>query len=178
VIAMLRRPEGATVDEVASATGWQHHTVRGVFSGLPSPRPRKSAAGSIASAWRRTYEPRNPWHLGLARNLASHPRRSGKPPTGKTPSARRRSRGLPRKPAPSRFEERAPVCFQGSRFRNCTTASASSSLDPETDLQRAVLGTTTLRRPEGYTHADRRQSGIAISLSCSPQADEAKNDLS
>src|SRR5712664_2826303 len=33
VSAMLRRPEGATVDEVASATGWQRHTVRGVFSG-------------------------------------------------------------------------------------------------------------------------------------------------
>ena len=33
VIAMLQRPEGATVDEVASATGWQRHTVRGVFSG-------------------------------------------------------------------------------------------------------------------------------------------------
>ena len=33
VIAMLRRSDGATVDEVASATGWQRHTVRGVFSG-------------------------------------------------------------------------------------------------------------------------------------------------
>jgi hypothetical protein len=33
VIAMLRRPEGATVDEVATVTGWQRHTVRGVFSG-------------------------------------------------------------------------------------------------------------------------------------------------
>src|SRR5215831_8686006 len=33
VITMLCRPEGATVDEVASATGWQRHTVRGVFSG-------------------------------------------------------------------------------------------------------------------------------------------------
>jgi hypothetical protein len=33
VIAMLRRPEGVTVDEVASMTGWQRHTVRGVFSG-------------------------------------------------------------------------------------------------------------------------------------------------
>jgi Protein of unknown function (DUF3489) len=31
VIAMLRLPEG--VDEVASVTGWQRHTVRGVFSG-------------------------------------------------------------------------------------------------------------------------------------------------
>src|ERR1700741_4689133 len=33
VIAMLRRPEGATIAEVATATGWQRHTVRGVFSG-------------------------------------------------------------------------------------------------------------------------------------------------
>jgi hypothetical protein len=33
VIALLRRRGGATVDEVASATGWQRHTVRGVFSG-------------------------------------------------------------------------------------------------------------------------------------------------
>ena len=32
VITMLRRPEGATVDEVVGATGWQRHTVRGVFS--------------------------------------------------------------------------------------------------------------------------------------------------
>ena len=30
---MLRRPEGATVDEVRAVTGWQPHTVRGVFSG-------------------------------------------------------------------------------------------------------------------------------------------------
>jgi Protein of unknown function (DUF3489) len=33
VVAMQRRPKGATVDEVVSATGWQRHTVRGVFSG-------------------------------------------------------------------------------------------------------------------------------------------------
>jgi Protein of unknown function (DUF3489) len=33
VIAMLRRPEGATTEEVASAMGWQRHTVRGLFSG-------------------------------------------------------------------------------------------------------------------------------------------------
>jgi hypothetical protein len=33
VIAMLQRLDGATVDEVASAMGWQRHTVRGLFSG-------------------------------------------------------------------------------------------------------------------------------------------------
>jgi hypothetical protein len=34
VLAMLRRPEGATVAQVVEATGWQPHTVRGYFAGL------------------------------------------------------------------------------------------------------------------------------------------------
>jgi Protein of unknown function (DUF3489) len=46
VIAMLRRPEGATVEEVAHATGWQRHTVRGVFSGTL----KKKLGLSLASA--------------------------------------------------------------------------------------------------------------------------------
>jgi len=31
---MLRRPEGATVAQIAEATGWAQHTVRGFFAGL------------------------------------------------------------------------------------------------------------------------------------------------
>jgi hypothetical protein len=34
VLAMLRRPEGATVAQIADATGWAQHTVRGFFAGL------------------------------------------------------------------------------------------------------------------------------------------------
>ncbi|MDW8399634.1 MAG: DUF3489 domain-containing protein [Acetobacteraceae bacterium] len=34
VLAMLRRPEGATVAQIAEATGWAPHTVRGFFAGL------------------------------------------------------------------------------------------------------------------------------------------------
>ena len=33
LIAMLEAPEGATVPEIAEATGWQHHTVRGAIAG-------------------------------------------------------------------------------------------------------------------------------------------------
>ena len=34
VLALLRRAEGATVGQIADATGWQQHTVRGFFAGL------------------------------------------------------------------------------------------------------------------------------------------------
>jgi len=33
LIAMLQKPEGATIAELAAATGWQAHTVRGAISG-------------------------------------------------------------------------------------------------------------------------------------------------
>jgi len=33
LIDMLRRPDGATVDQIAEATGWQRHTVRGAIAG-------------------------------------------------------------------------------------------------------------------------------------------------
>jgi len=33
VVGLLQRPEGATIDEIASAMGWQRHTVRGLISG-------------------------------------------------------------------------------------------------------------------------------------------------
>ena len=33
VVEMLRRSEGATVDQIMAATGWQRHTVRGAFAG-------------------------------------------------------------------------------------------------------------------------------------------------
>ena len=61
VIAMLRRPEGATVDEVASATGWQRHTVRGVFSGTL----KKKLGLTLASA---KEERGRVYRIGMAAN--------------------------------------------------------------------------------------------------------------
>jgi hypothetical protein len=33
LIDLLKRPEGATVEQIAAATGWQKHTIRGAISG-------------------------------------------------------------------------------------------------------------------------------------------------
>ena len=33
IIGLLQRPEGATIDQMANAMGWQRHTVRGLISG-------------------------------------------------------------------------------------------------------------------------------------------------
>ena len=33
LIAMLRAPDGATIEKITAATGWQSHTVRGAMAG-------------------------------------------------------------------------------------------------------------------------------------------------
>ncbi len=33
IMALLQRPDGATIDEMAKATGWQRHSVHGMMSG-------------------------------------------------------------------------------------------------------------------------------------------------
>jgi hypothetical protein len=33
MIDLLKRPKGATVEQIAAATGWQRHTIRGAISG-------------------------------------------------------------------------------------------------------------------------------------------------
>jgi hypothetical protein len=47
MIEMLKRPEGATVEQIAAATGWQHHTIRGAISG-----PLKKKLGLTVEATR------------------------------------------------------------------------------------------------------------------------------
>src|ERR1700719_3625973 len=68
VIAMLRLPEGATVDEVASVTGWQRHTVRGVFSGTLK-KKRGLALASAKEERGRVYRIAEPASLGNLQSM-------------------------------------------------------------------------------------------------------------
>ena len=48
LIEMLRRPDGATIEQIVKATGWQPHTVRGAIAGGLRGRLRVSTAGAPA----------------------------------------------------------------------------------------------------------------------------------
>jgi hypothetical protein len=55
VIALLRRPTGATLDELVAATGWQRHTVRGVLSGALKKRLGLTVRSEKTAGSPRTY---------------------------------------------------------------------------------------------------------------------------
>ena len=55
LVAMLRRPEGATIAEVVEATGWQPHTVRGALAGVLKKRLGLVIASEKAEARGRVY---------------------------------------------------------------------------------------------------------------------------
>ena len=52
---MLARAEGATVDEIAAATGWQPHTVRGAFAGALKKRLRLTVISEKVEGRGRVY---------------------------------------------------------------------------------------------------------------------------
>jgi hypothetical protein len=61
VVALLRRPEGARVEEISQATGWQAHSIRGAMSGaLKKTRGYtiSSAKTDLGRVYRITAEPR------------------------------------------------------------------------------------------------------------------------
>jgi hypothetical protein len=49
MIEMLKRPQGATVEQIAEATGWQHHTIRGAISGAPSSGSTRTVCSAPAA---------------------------------------------------------------------------------------------------------------------------------
>lgn len=55
VIQMLQRPEGATINQICAATGWQAHTVRGTFAGAFKKKLGLNLTSDKAEGGERTY---------------------------------------------------------------------------------------------------------------------------
>ena len=55
VIQMLQRPEGATIQQIIDATGWQAHTVRGTFAGAFKKKLGLTIVSEKAVGGERTY---------------------------------------------------------------------------------------------------------------------------
>src|SRR5262249_28555123 len=138
VIALLRQPEGATVDEVASVTGWQRHTVRGVFSGSLKKssgsrwlQPKRNAVACTASPSRRAHDASNPGRDGSPvfwRAVAcSRSRRQPHEPTGR--EARRRDRRSSCRSAQSP-DARTAACMARIAPHRPAAGDQSRSADP------------------------------------------------
>ena len=55
VLELLRRKEGATIAEIAKATGWQNHTIRGFISGTISKKMGLTVLSSKNESGERIY---------------------------------------------------------------------------------------------------------------------------
>ena len=55
MIDLLRRPEGATIEEIANATEWQSHTVRGAMSGALKKKLGLAITSEMVDARGRVY---------------------------------------------------------------------------------------------------------------------------
>ena len=55
IIAMLQRPEGATINQIIEVTGWQPHTIRGVLSGMVRKKLGLNVVSTKAAGGERNY---------------------------------------------------------------------------------------------------------------------------
>jgi hypothetical protein len=55
LIAMLRRPKGATIEQMMTATGWQAHSVRGAISGALKKKRGLTVTSAAESGSTRVY---------------------------------------------------------------------------------------------------------------------------
>jgi hypothetical protein len=52
LVAGLRQPHGATMDELIAASGWQKHSVRGAISGALKARHKLTVQSNVIEGWK------------------------------------------------------------------------------------------------------------------------------
>lgn len=55
ILELLARPEGATIAEMATATSWQVHSVRGALSGILTKKYGVAVTSEVVEARGRVY---------------------------------------------------------------------------------------------------------------------------
>ena len=55
ILKLLTRPAGASIEELAAATDWQHHSVRGFLSGALKKKRRLDVTNVIVNGVRRYH---------------------------------------------------------------------------------------------------------------------------
>ena len=55
LIGLLRRPSGATIEELSKATGWQPHSIRGAISGILKKKLGLAVASEASEKRGRVY---------------------------------------------------------------------------------------------------------------------------
>lgn len=56
LIDLMSRPSGATLDEIAAATSWQHHSIRGAISGHLKKKLGLTVSSSKSDDGKRHYK--------------------------------------------------------------------------------------------------------------------------
>ena len=63
ILILLKRPKGATVDDIMTATGWQAHSVRGFISGNLIKRRGQRLPFDERAAEEAEWRIDEPWHV-------------------------------------------------------------------------------------------------------------------
>ena len=147
MIDLLKRPEGATVEQIAAATGWQHHTIRGAISGAL----KKKLGLTVEATRTREVGPNKTGAKGSSHRLPHHRVEAG---AGSPPAAIDRRAadmsGLLKQPGYRLHRPTAP------RPRPCSPSRAS----PAADLDRALAASSGPRASAVRTIVGINEDGV------------------
>ena len=150
MIEMLKRPEGATVEQIAAATGWQHHTIRGAICGALKKKlgltveatrtrevgPNKTGAKGSSTVYRITGSERPAAGGRLSAGTNMHGLLEAEPGYRLHPPRQPGGRGRARRAGP----QPAPTSTAPSPSWSAARASGSAASSGSTTM--AVFGTS------------------------------------